>query len=267
MPIYDWQGGLVWMRMEAEAEGDLVRRYINALGGGHATLVRAADAARATTPAFEPQPAAVAVLSARVKEKFDPEGIFNPGKMGHEEDCLMQTNFTLAQLADPHVAESEAILRKCVHCGFCTATCPTYVTLGNELDSPRGRIYLIKDMLENGRPADDEVVDPYRPLSLLPCLHDHLSVRRQLHAPGRSRPHPYRGDLQATADGPADAQRAGRGSALSRSLPAGAQGGPLRAAVRALMKRIPALKPFGAMLDLAPRSHPGAVAFRQARTA
>ena len=47
----------------------------------------------------------------------------------------MQTNFTLAQLADPHVAESEKILRNCVHCGFCTATCPTYVTLGNELDS------------------------------------------------------------------------------------------------------------------------------------
>jgi glycolate oxidase iron-sulfur subunit len=50
----------------------------------------------------------------------------------------MQTNFTAEQLQDPGVAESEKILRKCVHCGFCTATCPTYVTLGNELDSPRG---------------------------------------------------------------------------------------------------------------------------------
>ncbi|HEY0120208.1 MAG TPA: FAD-binding protein [Rhizobium sp.] len=78
---YDWQGGLVWMRMESEAEGDLVRRYIHALGGGHATLLRATPAARATTPAFEPQPEAVAMLSARVKEKFDPMGILNPGKM------------------------------------------------------------------------------------------------------------------------------------------------------------------------------------------
>ncbi|HEX8049752.1 FAD-binding protein [Rhizobium sp.] len=78
---YDWQGGLVWMRMEAEPEGDLVRRYIHALGGGHATLLRATPAARATTSAFQPQPEAVALLSARVKEKFDPMGILNPGKM------------------------------------------------------------------------------------------------------------------------------------------------------------------------------------------
>jgi len=79
---YDWQGGLVWMRMEAEPEGDVLRRYIHALGGGHATLLRATPAHRATTPAFQPEPEAVALLSARVKEKFDPAGIFNPGKMG-----------------------------------------------------------------------------------------------------------------------------------------------------------------------------------------
>jgi glycolate oxidase FAD binding subunit len=78
---YDWQGGLVWMRMEAEPEGDMLRRYIHALGGGHATLMRASPAHRAATPAFQPQPEAVALLSARVKEKFDPAGIFNPGKM------------------------------------------------------------------------------------------------------------------------------------------------------------------------------------------
>ena len=63
----------------------------------------------------------------------------------------MQTTFTLKQLSDPAVADSEQVLRKCVHCGFCTATCPTYLLLGDELDSPRGRIYLIKDMLEQDR--------------------------------------------------------------------------------------------------------------------
>ena len=61
----------------------------------------------------------------------------------------MQTTFTLAQLADPDISEADKILRTCVHCGFCTATCPTYVLLGDELDSPRGRIYLIKGMLEH----------------------------------------------------------------------------------------------------------------------
>jgi glycolate oxidase iron-sulfur subunit len=83
----------------------------------------------------------------------------------------MQTLFTLAQLADPQVAESERILRACVHCGFCTATCPTYLLGGDELDSPRGRIYLIKDMLENDRPAGPEVVKHIdRCLSCLGCM-------------------------------------------------------------------------------------------------
>ncbi len=69
----------------------------------------------------------------------------------------MQTRFTADQLADPHIREADSILRTCVHCGFCTATCPTYVLLGDELDSPRGRIYLIKDLLETGKPASDKV--------------------------------------------------------------------------------------------------------------
>ncbi len=83
----------------------------------------------------------------------------------------MQTHFTLAQLADPDVAEANKILRACVHCGFCLATCPTYVLLGDELDSPRGRIYLIKDMLETGKPASARValhID--RCLSCLSCM-------------------------------------------------------------------------------------------------
>jgi glycolate oxidase iron-sulfur subunit len=83
----------------------------------------------------------------------------------------MQTHFTEAQKSDPDIAEADSILRSCVHCGFCTATCPTYVLLGDELDSPRGRIYLIKDMLENDRPATPEVVKHLdRCLSCLSCM-------------------------------------------------------------------------------------------------
>ena len=83
----------------------------------------------------------------------------------------MQTSFTLDQLRDPATAESERIVRTCTHCGFCTATCPTYVLLGDELDSPRGRIYLIKDMLEHSRPATAEVVRHIdRCLSCLACM-------------------------------------------------------------------------------------------------
>jgi glycolate oxidase iron-sulfur subunit len=84
---------------------------------------------------------------------------------------MMQTSFTFAQLIDPQMAESEKILRACVHCGFCIATCPTYVLLGDELDSPRGRIYLIKDMLERAQPATAEVVKHVdRCLSCLACM-------------------------------------------------------------------------------------------------
>jgi glycolate oxidase iron-sulfur subunit len=83
----------------------------------------------------------------------------------------VQTQFTLAQLADPEIAEANRILRNCVHCGFCTATCPTYVLRGDELDSPRGRIYLIKEMLEGGKAASARVVRHVdRCLSCLSCM-------------------------------------------------------------------------------------------------
>src|ERR1700761_3338586 len=83
----------------------------------------------------------------------------------------MQTNFTAEQLRDSDTAVSNRILRTCVHCGMCTATCPTFLLLGDELDSPRGRIYLIKDMLEAGRPATEEVVRHVdRCLSCLSCM-------------------------------------------------------------------------------------------------
>jgi glycolate oxidase iron-sulfur subunit len=102
----------------------------------------------------------------------------------------MQTNFTAEQLRNPHIRESEAILRSCVHCGFCTATCPTYVLLGDELDSPRGRIYLIKDMLEGGKPATPEVVKHIdRCLSCLACMTTCPSGVHYMHLVDHARAH------------------------------------------------------------------------------
>jgi len=102
----------------------------------------------------------------------------------------METNFSLAQLADPATAESEKILRACVHCGFCTATCPTYALLGDELDSPRGRIYLIKDMLENDRPASEQVVKHVdRCLSCLSCMTTCPSGVNYMHLVDHARAH------------------------------------------------------------------------------
>ncbi len=80
--FYDWQGGLVWMQMEADPEAQLLRGYIRSLGDGHATLLRASDEVRRSIPAFEPLNAVEVALSLRIKQKLDPAGIFNPGRMG-----------------------------------------------------------------------------------------------------------------------------------------------------------------------------------------
>lgn len=168
----------------------------------------------------------------------------------------MQTSFTPQQLSDPHVAESEAILRKCVHCGFCTATCPTYVTLGNELDSPRGRIYLIKDMLENGRPADKEIVTHIdRCLSCLACMTTCPSGVHYMHLVDHARAHIEKTYRRPVLD------RALR-AMLAKILPYPAR---FRAALKLaalgrpfapLMRRVPGLRPVSAMLALAPRAVP-----------
>jgi len=102
----------------------------------------------------------------------------------------MQTNFTAEQLEDPGTARANEILRKCVHCGFCTATCPSYAVLGDELDSPRGRIYLIKDMLENDRPADEKTVKHIdRCLSCLACMTTCPSGVHYMHLVDHARDH------------------------------------------------------------------------------
>ena len=102
----------------------------------------------------------------------------------------MQTSFTPEQLRDPGIARANQILRACVHCGFCTATCPTYQVLGDELDSPRGRIYLIKDMLESGRPADAKTVKHIdRCLSCLSCMTTCPSGVHYMHLIDHARTH------------------------------------------------------------------------------
>lgn len=102
----------------------------------------------------------------------------------------MQTTFTPEQLKDPGIQRANEILRSCVHCGFCTATCPTYQVLGDELDSPRGRIYLIKDMLERGRPADEKTVKHIdRCLSCLACMTTCPSGVHYMHLVDHARAH------------------------------------------------------------------------------
>jgi glycolate oxidase iron-sulfur subunit len=159
----------------------------------------------------------------------------------------VQTRFADRQLADPAVAASEQILRKCVHCGFCTATCPTYVLLGDELDSPRGRIYLIKEMLENDRPATAEVVRHVdRCLSCLSCMTTCPSGVHYQHLIDHARAH-----IERTYRRPLG-ERWLRG-ALARVLP---YPGRMRLALRfAALGRIlaPVLpRRLRALLDLAP---------------
>jgi glycolate oxidase iron-sulfur subunit len=102
----------------------------------------------------------------------------------------MQTSFLPEAVQEPAMQASEKILRSCVHCGFCTATCPTYLLLGDELDSPRGRIYMIKDMLERGRPASAEVVKHVdRCLSCLSCMTTCPSGVHYMHLVDHARAH------------------------------------------------------------------------------
>ena len=196
-------------------------------------------------------------LTKRVKDELRSQGRAQsrPHVGGGVAPC--RPHFTLAQLADPDVAESEKILRTCVHCGFCTATCPTYVLLGDELDSPRGRIYLIKDMLENDRPATAEVVKHIdRCLSCLACMTTCPSGVHYMHLVDHARAHiekTYRRPLAR----PADARPAGAGAAVSRRCSgwrcaARWLGKPLAP----LLRRASASTRLAAMLRLAPARLP-----------
>ena len=175
----------------------------------------------------------------------------------------MQTDFTTEQLRDPDIASSNAILRSCVHCGFCTATCPTFVLLGDELDSPRGRIYLIKDMLESGRDATADVVKHVdRCLSCLSCMTTCPSGVNYMHLVDHARRH-----IEETYERPWHEKMLRR--VLAEVLP---HTGRMRLALQAarLAKPLRALLPGGvlgrrlhAMLDLAPARLPPRSAVEQ----
>ena len=170
----------------------------------------------------------------------------------------MQTQFSPEQLADPAMASSEGVIRKCVHCGFCTATCPTYVLLGDELDSPRGRIYMIKDMLENERAPSAEVVKHVdRCLSCLSCMTTCPSGVNYMHLVDHARAYINKGYKRPWHE------RMLR-SILAWILPYPAR---FRAALRLaqvgrplapLFAKVGALRPLAAMLALAPRRIPAA---------
>jgi glycolate oxidase iron-sulfur subunit len=164
----------------------------------------------------------------------------------------MQTTFTPEQLSDPGTARANQILRSCVHCGFCTATCPTYQVLHDELDSPRGRIYLIKDMLENERVPDPKTVAHIdRCLSCLACMTTCPSGVHYMHLVDHARAY-----IEKTYDRPVS-DRALRWL-LSRILPY-----PMRFRLALLAAKIG--RPFAglmpdprlrAMLRMAPRQIP-----------
>jgi glycolate oxidase iron-sulfur subunit len=165
----------------------------------------------------------------------------------------VRTDFTPAQLLDPDTAQSEKILRACVHCGFCTATCPTYVLLGDELDSPRGRIYLIKNMLEAGGTVPEEtVIHIDRCLSCLACVTTCPSGVNYMHLVDHGRRHieeHYRRPLVERL------LRRVLGAVLSRPERFRAALGAARIA-RLFAALLPAR--LRAMLELAPRAVPPA---------
>jgi len=183
----------------------------------------------------------------------------------------MRTDFTAEQLADPDVAASEKVLRNCTHCGFCTATCPTYVLLGDELDSPRGRIYLLKSMLEENRPADAETVKHIdRCLSCLSCMTTCPSGVHYMHLVDEGRAYIEKTYRRPLADRLIRAM-------LAKILPfprrfrlalAGAAlAAPLMPPLAPLFARLgPAGSRFSAMLRLAPKTKARAPAFRPGRT-
>ena len=140
--LIEWGGALRWLGAAPEPTRERCARG-RERSGGHATC----SAARARRAVFQPLPPPLLALHQRLKAAFDPRG--HPQPRPHVPGAVdMETKLADFIRDTPDGREADAILRACVHCGFCTATCPTYQLLGDELDGPRGRIYLIKQVLE-----------------------------------------------------------------------------------------------------------------------
>jgi len=174
----------------------------------------------------------------------------------------MQTSFPPKALAEPAMRASEEVIRKCVHCGFCTATCPTYVLLGNELDSPRGRIYLIKDMLENGRePSANVVKHVDRCLSCLACMTTCPSGVNYMHLVDHARAYiheHYKRPFSARVFRSLLAAILPYPKRFRLALAIAPWGKPWKG----VLGRFGLLKPLAAMLDLAPGTVPASAPAR-----
>ena len=164
----------------------------------------------------------------------------------------MQTRFSPEQLATPRIQLADEILRKCVHCGFCIATCPTYVLRGDELDSPRGRIYQIKEMFEAGKKASAQTTKHLdRCLSCLSCMTTCPSGVHYMHLVDEARAYVQETHTRGLID------RAIR-SLLAMVLPypkrfaLSLKAARLARPLAGLFKRVEALKPLAAMLEIAP---------------
>jgi len=164
----------------------------------------------------------------------------------------MQTRFPPEALADPAMATSEGVIRKCVHCGFCTATCPTYLLLGDELDSPRGRIYLIKDMLENQRvPGPETVKHVDRCLSCLACMTTCPSGVNYRHLVDHARAYIHEHYRRPWHERAVRRLLAGVLPYPGRMRLA-LEWSPLAKPFKGLLRSMRATRPLAAMLDLAP---------------
>ena len=223
--LLDWGGGLVWAAVpetgRRRRRGDPPRdpRRLTEAAPGTRRWSRPRPALRRAVAVFEPQPPALAALSRRVKEAFDPAHILNPGRMvpieaGEAE--TLQTEFSLAQLADPDTAESEKILRDLRPLRVLHRDLPDLRAARRRTRQPARPHLPDQEHARTGRAGRAGNRQAHRPLPVVPVLHDDLPVRGQLHAPRRSRPAPYRGALP-----PALARAAAAPAARARADPPG----------------------------------------------